>query len=389
MELSFLPQTNLKNRNKTALFHFQTYLPASNAELREYGGFYYVGNNHEHIAKLVKVYGRGYASDGLDNVRKELLRSLEQENNVLPEAIICEARFDYDAIHEFKLFLLKHPVLSSIPFVLDGCGLKDADLEMFKKNTRPDDIVFMDRCEDEMLRKKVAFLRRMKIAQKNNYSASIEENIPVSHLNEGFGSKRIFDILFAGIILLLVSPLFLLIALAIRIESRGPIFYISKRAGRGYKIFNFYKFRTMCLDADKKIAEMSHLNQYNGTGAGPVFFKVSNDPRITKVGSFLRNSSLDELPQLINVLLGDMSLVGNRPLPLYEAATLTTNEYAARFLAPAGITGLWQVKKRGTKEMSIEERINIDIDYAVRYSFATDLWIIANTPSALLQKENV
>jgi lipopolysaccharide/colanic/teichoic acid biosynthesis glycosyltransferase len=120
-----------------------------------------------------------------------------------------------------------------------------------------------------------------------------------------------------------------------------------------------------------------------------VFFKIQNDPRITRIGNFLRNTSLDELPQLINVFLGDMSLVGNRPLPLYEAETLTTNDYAARFMAPAGITGLWQIKKRGNKDMSVEERINIDIAYASKCNFVTDLWIIANTPSALLQKENV
>jgi lipopolysaccharide/colanic/teichoic acid biosynthesis glycosyltransferase len=184
--------------------------------------------------------------------------------------------------------------------------------------------------------------------------------------------------------------LLLLIAIAIRIESRGPFIYIAKRAGRGYQIFNFYKFRTMYRDADQRVAELNHLNQYTtGDGKGPVFFKVSNDPRITRVGRLLRNTSLDELPQLINVLLGDMSLVGNRPLPLYEAATLTTDDYAARFLAPAGITGLWQVKKRGNKDMSVEERISLDIDYASKCNFSTDLWIIANTPTALFQKENV
>jgi len=180
-----------------------------------------------------------------------------------------------------------------------------------------------------------------------------------------------------------------LIAIALKIESKGPIFYISKRAGRGYRIFNFYKFRTMYVGADQKITDFSHLNQYNSeTNAGPVFFKINNDPRITKVGLFLRNNSLDELPQLVNVLLGHMSLVGNRPLPLYEAATLTTDEWAKRFMAPAGITGLWQIKKRGKSEMSIEERINLDIDYANNYSFVYDLWIMANTPSALMQKVN-
>jgi lipopolysaccharide/colanic/teichoic acid biosynthesis glycosyltransferase len=119
-----------------------------------------------------------------------------------------------------------------------------------------------------------------------------------------------------------------------------------------------------------------------------MFFKIDNDPRITRVGTFLRKTSLDELPQLINVLLGDMSLVGNRPLPLYEAATLTTDDWAARFMAPAGITGLWQIKKRGQKDMSVEERINLDIVYAKRNNFMYDLWIIANTPYALIQKSN-
>ncbi|MBS1659461.1 MAG: sugar transferase, partial [Bacteroidetes bacterium] len=162
-----------------------------------------------------------------------------------------------------------------------------------------------------------------------------------------------------------------------------------RRAVRGYRIFNFSKFRTMHRDADKRVAEVHHLHQYTSESKGPVFFKISNDPRITKVGGFLRNTSLDELPQLFNVFLGDMSLVGNRPLPLYEAATLTTDDYAARFLAPAGITGLWQVKKRGNRDMSVEERINLDIDYASKCNFTTDLWIIANTPTALFQKENV
>ena len=202
--------------------------------------------------------------------------------------------------------------------------------------------------------------------------------------------KRTFDVVFSVVALILVSPLFLLIALAIRIESKGPIFYVAKRAGKGYRIFNFYKFRTMFSGADQRINEFSHLNQYNSdANGGPKFFKLDNDPRVTKIGAFLRNTSLDELPQLFNVLLGDMSLVGNRPLPLYEAATLTTDDCAKRFLAPAGMTGLWQIKKRGKKDMSVEERINLDIDYADKYNFLYDLWIMANTPSALFQKSSV
>ena len=112
-----------------------------------------------------------------------------------------------------------------------------------------------------------------------------------------------------------------------------------------------------------------------------------NDTRITKVGAFLRNTSMDELPQFFNVFLGNMSFVGNRPLPLYEAAKLTTDNWAERFMAPAGITGLWQIKKRNAY-MSMEERINLDIAYSKKYNFMYDLWIMANTPSALIQKLN-
>jgi lipopolysaccharide/colanic/teichoic acid biosynthesis glycosyltransferase len=201
--------------------------------------------------------------------------------------------------------------------------------------------------------------------------------------------KRGLDITAASLGLIVASPVMLLIAAAIRLESKGPIFYSSKRAGRNYKVFKFYKFRSMVADADKKLKDLKHLNQYDASDSGPVFYKVSNDPRITKLGNFLRNSSLDELPQLFNVLKGDMSLVGNRPLPLYEATTLTTDVWVERFLAPAGITGLWQISKRGKKEMSVEERISLDIDYAYKNSFTYDMWLIVNTPLALIQKDNV
>jgi lipopolysaccharide/colanic/teichoic acid biosynthesis glycosyltransferase len=120
-----------------------------------------------------------------------------------------------------------------------------------------------------------------------------------------------------------------------------------------------------------------------------VFNKFANDPRITKVGRFLRNTSIDELPQLINILKGDMHLVGNRPLPLYEAEKLTTDKYAKRFMAPAGLTGLWQVTKRGKSDMSMEERIELDNYYAENFSIWLDLKIILKTFPALLQSENV
>ena len=119
------------------------------------------------------------------------------------------------------------------------------------------------------------------------------------------------------------------------------------------------------------------------------FFKLKDDPRITRVGKFLRNTSIDELPQLWNVLIGDMSIVGNRPLPLYEAEKLTTDKYVLRFMAPAGITGLWQVEKRGKGEMSADERLMLDNTYAQNHSFSKDIVLILKTIPALFQKESV
>jgi lipopolysaccharide/colanic/teichoic acid biosynthesis glycosyltransferase len=147
----------------------------------------------------------------------------------------------------------------------------------------------------------------------------------------------------------------------------------------------------MFADADRLIDTLEHLNQYDDGGdVGHVkFLKIINDPRVTKVGKFLRKTSLDELPQLFNVLKGDMSLVGNRPLPLYEASTLTTNAHIPRFMAPAGITGLWQITKRGHQEMSVKDRINLDILYAKRRSLGLDFKILLLTPFALFQDADV
>lgn len=240
--------------------------------------------------------------------------------------------------------------------------------------------------------------------------------------------KRIFDITFSSIALLCLSPLLILTVIAIRLESRGPIIYKSKRVGSNYDIFDFLKFRSMYMDADKRLKEFLTLNQYREeqtkdqtdsrsvaetnsstllvaddfitteqellqnrrTQQKNAFVKFENDPRITKVGGFIRKYSIDELPQLINILKGDMSIVGNRPLPLYEAELLTTDEYIERFMAPAGLTGLWQVEKRGDQgALSAEERKQLDIKYARDFSFGTDINIICRTFTAFVQKENV
>jgi lipopolysaccharide/colanic/teichoic acid biosynthesis glycosyltransferase len=243
-------------------------------------------------------------------------------------------------------------------------------------------------------------------------------------------SKRLFDIAFASVCLLCLLPFFAIIALLIKLESRGPVFYYSHRVGTGYRIFRFWKFRSMRRDADQLLSTIKGLNQYQAateteevqanacacdgpacqaqlidkagnalcekhyrehrkSSKAPAFIKIVNDPRVTRVGTLLRNTSIDELPQLFNVLMGDMSIVGNRPLPVYEAEKLTTDQFAARFMAPAGITGLWQVSKRGGAGMSEEERKALDLEYARNYSLKGDLLILLKTFPALIQQENV
>ncbi len=197
--------------------------------------------------------------------------------------------------------------------------------------------------------------------------------------------KRALDIVGTSGIIIVLSPIFLLTALAIKLESDGPIVYRQKRAGRGYQVFNFLKFRSMYPDADTRLAEMKSQNQY-GDGK---FFKIANDPRVTRVGRFIRKYSIDELPQLFNILTGEMSLVGNRPLPLYEAEELTNDQWSERFLGPAGLTGLWQVTKRGQKDMSDEDRIALDIAYARQFSSLMDAKILVKTLTAFKQAENV
>lgn len=242
----------------------------------------------------------------------------------------------------------------------------------------------------DALLKRIDFLKKLKAYKSERgdkpYTAQKREETPQFKF---WALKRTMDIAVSLTALILVSPLLLLIAIIIKLESKGPVFYISKRAGSGYKIFDFYKFRSMRVGADAELKKLAHLNQYSENSDKNVFFKLKNDPRVTKFGAFLRRTSLDEIPQLFNVLIGDMSLVGNRPLPLYEAQQLTNDKIAWRFLAPAGITGLWQITKRGKENMSPEERIALDMEYAMKNSFWLDVKIMFSTIPALFQKEKV
>jgi lipopolysaccharide/colanic/teichoic acid biosynthesis glycosyltransferase len=188
--------------------------------------------------------------------------------------------------------------------------------------------------------------------------------------------KRMFDVIVASSTLLLLSPLMTIIAVLIKIGSKGPILYRAARVGRGGRYFTFLKFRTMYANTSRKTVE--NAGQLDGH-----LFKMRNDPRITPLGRLLRRYSLDELPQLINVLAGDMSLVGPRPLPVEDLdPDGLSSRYAMwseqRASVPPGITGLWQVK--GRAELPFSDLVKYDLDYVHKWSLMLDLKILLQTP---------
>ncbi len=190
-------------------------------------------------------------------------------------------------------------------------------------------------------------------------------------------AKRLFDLLAATALLILSAPLLGLAALAIKLDSRGPVFFVQERMGYNKRRFQLFKFRTMVVDAEARMSEIEHLNEKEG----PIF-KITNDPRITRLGRLLRKTSVDELPQLINVLLGDMSLVGPRPLSMRDALGLNAAWQKRRFSVKPGITCLWQVS--GRSNLSFKEWMLLDLEYIDRWSLGLDFRILLRTIPAVL-----
>ena len=253
---------------------------------------------------------------------------------------------------------------------------------------------------------------------------------PKRNLSKYLRAKRVADLMVSSSLLLMLSPLLLLIAISIKIENpRSRIIARSRRVGKDYRHFDFFKFNALRPDAHRFDAEVEWLRQRNAPASMAVsyqrqlaleaidpydssvalfsddgwiseraacrdmdddvqFIPISEDPRLSRVGKFVQMFSLDELPQLWNVLRNDMSLVGNRPLPLEQAEKLTTDEFIQRFMAPAGITGLWQVTERGRSEADTISRKQLDVEYAKRCSFWLDLYILLKTPAAAFQRES-
>ncbi len=192
--------------------------------------------------------------------------------------------------------------------------------------------------------------------------------------------KRAVDLAGAAAGIALLSPLLAVVALLVRVTSKGPVIFCQDRYGLNKRTFRMYKFRSMVADAEKQQARLEHLNETTG----PVF-KIREDPRITTVGRFIRKTSIDELPQLFNVLRGDMSLVGPRPLPMRDVSRFSEPWLMRRFSVRPGLTGLWQVS--GRSNTGFAHWIKLDLEYIDRWSFLLDLKILARTVPAVLKKE--
>jgi exopolysaccharide biosynthesis polyprenyl glycosylphosphotransferase len=192
-------------------------------------------------------------------------------------------------------------------------------------------------------------------------------------------AKAVLDFLVAAVLLLLLSPLFIVVSILVKLESPGPVFFVQPRLGRNKRLFNLYKFRSMRADAEQLQASLEAQNEVDG----PVF-KIQDDPRITRLGKFLRKTSIDELPQLLNVLLGDMSLVGPRPLPVRDFEGFEVDQHRRRFSVKPGITCLWQIS--GRSNISFDKWMELDMNYIDHWTLWLDLKILLKTIPAVLNR---
>jgi lipopolysaccharide/colanic/teichoic acid biosynthesis glycosyltransferase/CheY-like chemotaxis protein len=353
-----------------------------------------------------------------------------------PDVIFCDTRLSGGTGAEMHRFIREHRELDQTVFILVTDEFSEEDFK-FSVSNRVDDYFVLPLPDPRNLRFRVRFL--MDYRSKLTLTGILEDPEQVNRIPF---LKRMLDVMFASSALILLAPFLLLVMAAIRIESRGKVYYTSRRIGQ--RPFDFYKFRSMRTGADaelntlakesnsysssqgrewidydspcslcassddsghctdslyisnRKICERWYHHQKKEIAKSKAsFIKIKKDPRITRVGRIIRDLSIDELPQLINVIKGDMSLVGNRPLPVYEAEKLTDDKTASRFISPAGLTGLWQVELRGKAgRMSEEERKRLDNKYAAmylrkKYSLWYDLKLLLRTIPAVFQKETM
>ncbi len=403
-------------------------------------GIVYLGNNPETQERLKYIPGR----------------LVQFTTNYKDAAAACAPHVRNEHVIMFYEQSVKAEDVTAITYIKKKC--KNAYIILLTSELTLDDRKVYQKCgiNDTIDQKSSITELNKKIQFISDREMMLFDDAPSKHRILRFKIplwKRLFDIFFSLLGIIILSPVFIITAIAIRLESKGPVIFKSKRVGTNYTVFNFLKFRSMYADAEQRLKEVakeagnqyaekeqseeekdqqttitaplgdeaemmmmdmgmesammisddevmlvgddfvvaeSDFNKEKEEEVNNAFVKIENDPRVTKVGKFIRKYSIDELPQLFNILKGDMSIVGNRPLPLYEAEKLTIDSSIDRFMAPAGLTGLWQVEERGKGGMmSAEERKQLDITYGQTYCFTLDMKIIFRTLTAFIQKDNV
>ncbi len=300
--------------------------------------YLYIGINETEFVSFKTDFKAGISFDNLEKGIQFLNYRVDDQKI---SVIFIDLPFCYTSFHVFLSETEKIRELANVPVILNIRNLTPEEISFVRKKKMADELVDF-KVEMASIQEKISFLHQISLSIADNQSNIKIERRPSAVYPDPFFLKRTLDIFLSLFLMIALSPLFVLIALAIKLESRGPVFYNSYRAGRGFKIFKLYHFRTMKVGADRMLNSFMKLNKFNNFGHAPVFLSPEDDPRITRVGHFLSKSGLNKLPSLLNVLNGSLSIVGKDPLHLYEATSLTSNNSAERFIMPSGLSGMWK-----------------------------------------------
>ena len=329
--------------------------------------YVFFGNNVPLAERLRKALGTGVI---------ECITLLQMKNTLLPaeEMDYCVFIEKTDPTLNIPAIMHLHKTFQNIYIVLIAPEMtREEKISYLQAGT---DCVISESTSKEDLVKLLGIAEKCKRMEKAHKPQIKEPDLAIFKLPLW---KRVFDIIFSSMALLCLSPIFIITVIWIKLEDKGPAFYKSKRVGSNYKVFDFYKFRSMYMDAEERKKELESQNEMNG-----FMFKMKDDPRITKVGKFIRKTSIDELPQFYNVLKGDMSLVGTRP-PTVDEFRQYESHQKRRLSAKPGITGLWQVSGRNEIK-DFEDVVKLDVQYIDNWSIGLDIKIILKTIKVVFEK---
>lgn len=359
MERKILPTNKIINTYKRYSLPVTEKEPTDIQKLQ----FFYIGTQARNTEKLKEYFEFGYTSVAVDSAIFSLRRLFKKQDEVtIPGMIIAEGSFGTEQLIELHHFIYSHKIMAGVPFIVEGTGLSREELARFKRYEFIDELLFLNEFTAPSLLRKVNFLQQMKQKRVQQPETCKVETAFSTYPNVRAVLKRGLDLLISSTLLAMLSPVMLLIALVVKLDTGGPVLYATIRTGRGFRILHLYKFNTIIQDEEKK----------------------KNGASLSRIGMLLRKTSLDELPLLLNVWLGDLSLTGQRALPLYEASRLTTNTCANHFLAVAGITG-WHSQKNSLEAISVDAPLAPDAD---KSDLLYDIWLMANKPAAVIPETN-